>query len=108
MLVWLQKCTTKNAPLAFRLAGRFCVRKRGRVAYCTELTPRRTFGHPTPLQRPVSSILTASTIINQVGPTALARYRPPIINPGIVPRSDNQLEYTPWRASFLVSLTGHP
>jgi hypothetical protein len=26
-----------NAPLALRLAGRFCVRKRGRVAYRTGL-----------------------------------------------------------------------
>lgn len=33
----------KNAPLAFRLAGRFYVRKRGGVAYCTELTPRPVF-----------------------------------------------------------------
>jgi hypothetical protein len=40
----------------------------------------------------VSSKLTASTIINQVGPTALARYRPPIINPGIWPQRKRPFE----------------
>lgn len=84
MLAWLLKHTQANAPPAFRLAGRFCVRKRGRVAYCTELTPRRTFGRPNPSQGPVSSNLTASTI-KPVGPSPLARKRPPITAPGMSP-----------------------
>jgi hypothetical protein len=37
-----------NATPAFRLAGRLCVRKRGKVAYCTALTPRQAFGRPYP------------------------------------------------------------
>jgi hypothetical protein len=64
MISRLLKHTQANAPLASRLAGRFCVRKRGRVAYCSELTPRRTFGRPNPSQGPVSSNLTASSITN--------------------------------------------
>ncbi len=81
---WLLGYTQANAPPAFRLAGRFCVRKRGRVAYRTELTPRRTFGRPYPSQGPVSSNLTASTI-KPVGPSPLARKRPPITAPGMSP-----------------------
>ena len=38
----------QERPTCFQRAGRFCVRKRGRVAYCTELTPRQAFGCPYP------------------------------------------------------------
>lgn len=55
------------------------------MAYCSELTPRRTFGRPNPSQGPVSSNLTASTI-KPVGPLWLQPQRPLIINPGIGPQ----------------------
>src|SRR6185437_6130144 len=95
------------APPAFRLAGRFCVRKRGRVAYCSELTPRRTFGRPNPSQGPVSSNLTASTI-KPVGPSRLHPQRPLIINPGIAPQRKRPTGIYALHGGFSRTVAGHP
>ena len=76
--------TKQNRPTGLSAGGAFLCAEAWQSGLLHRATPRRTFGHPTPSQRPVSSNLAASTI-KPVGPSPLARKRPPITAPGMSP-----------------------
>ncbi len=65
--------------------------KCGGVVYRTELTPRRTFGLPSPSQGPVSSNLIASTNLTS-GTGAAATAPVPIKHPGDEPEANDHLD----------------